>query len=961
MGNVADISPAVDASDIRFGFEPQVCILDVETTGLSSERDAIIEIAIARMEGPDIIDRFTTLVNPERPLHKRITEITTITDADLVDAPTIENVAPQIRDFIKDTPLVAHNAAFDRGFVEAACGELPGPWIDTVELARIAWPHLLAHRLDALVAEYLPDFVDNLHRASADVEALALLWRMMLAEISTYPLDVLSAMATVAEPTKWPAAMWLQLISTYQNGLAGVDKPSAFNLRTVRARCVKEDKQHDFEDAYEHPTLTFPEFTTVASSFSPDELVGKMYPKSEARQEQADMAVEVNDAFTASYHLAIEAGTGVGKSLAYLVPAALAAQQNNITVGIATKTNALSDQLIHRELPLLNEALGGSLRYTALKGYEHYICLRRLDAQLGDKSMVSSLAPYEICFALAWVARNTWGDLSMLNFYWRVDAHRELVARPLDCAKQKCRFYPNFCYLHGARIRARSSHIVVTNHALVCRDAASQATLLPPVRYLVLDEAHGIESEARRQLSAGIDSRELATQIRNYRREHAGLIAQLKRAATGLPKDSTADSPAIDLIAAFETEVADAETLLPELINATAALAASDRPGFSSSEIFIAEPARANAPWQRVEEAASRLLKTITAAAVRGQSVVAAFEESNTELPAAVGDFIRSLMIWQEFAVGIEEILAPSEANRFRYASVMHPRDPARPIHVQLTVAHIEVGSLIAENLLESTNSTIFTSATLAAGNDFAPFLHATGLEKFEDVEPMQMKTIQLASSFDLDEQMRIFIARDMPEPRDPAYHEALERFLYDIHVATKGGVLTLFTSRVDLTKLHTNLRGPLAEQDIPLLAQRDRVGQKRIRDRFVGECNTSLMATKTFWEGFDAVGDTLRCVVIPRLPFKPPTDPLSLARKTIDAQWWEHYMIPDMLIELKQATGRLIRSRSDRGFVVIADSRAANARYADVVQSALPVEPVVATCAEIGEMLCEANSTCGD
>jgi len=937
--NTSIASTASLAASQRFGFEPQICILDVETTGFNPESEDIIEVAIVRMDGPDIIDEFSTFVKPMKPISHFITELTSITNEDVSSAPSIEEIAPQIRAFIGDAPILAHNASFDRSFIEVVCGELPGPWLDSVEITRIAFPHLRAHNQDALVAEFIPEKLKNLHRAIHDVEALARLWRLSLNVISTFDLDILQAMSRVALAKRWPLGEWIRLIAEYQHGIEGIDKPKSFNLRDVRTRQVKPDKQPDFLDAYECESLTFPDFTEVVAALSEDGIAGAMYPSFENRQEQIDMAVEVNDAFAASKHLAVEAGTGVGKSLAYLIPAALVAQRNNITVGIGTKTNTLTDQLINKDLPLLNEALGGTLRYTALKGYENYLCLHKLEGELRELS----LEPYEACVALAWVATHPWGDFESMNFYWKTDARWVLNARSLECSKRKCRFYPNLCYVHGARARARSSHIVVTNHALLFRDSASANALLPPIRYLILDEAHSAENEARRQLAVQVSSNEMRMEINQFLRPHSGLIAQVRRNAA---KAGAREEDVHNAIAQFEMHLTHAESILSSFVQAVNELSTPGRAEqYTSTDVWIEASMRETSAWMAIMGTGNQLQDAILESIKIGRDIITLFEQQDEQPPQIISDFNQALMSWGSFSTSLEEVLGEPADNTYYSAHIYSPRDRRREPSVELTAANIEMGPLIAQRLLASNNSVVFTSATLAAGDEFESFNRSVGLE----VLPQEAyQNIQLPSSFDLERQMKIFIVGDMNSPTEPEYKDQLREFLHEVHLALSGGVLTLFTNRSDLQSLHGQLKDRLEAHDLPLLAQNQKMNLKHIKERFLQEPNASLFATKSFWEGFDAIGETLRCVVIARIPFAQPSDPLAQSRKTIDPQSWDHYVMPEAIIDIKQAVGRLIRSSTDEGFVIITDSRAVHARYAQRIQQALPVEPIIATRQEI-------------
>ena len=246
------------------------------------------------------------------------------------------------------------------------------------------------------------------------------------------------------------------------------------------------------------------------------------------------MARAVLHAFETAGNVAIEAGTGVGKSVAYLVPAAVFATDNRVGVGVATKTNALMDQLVYHELPRLREALGGELRYVALKGYEHYPCLRKLErfaSEFDARSDTERVGAAAVL--LAWVAQSSWGDLDAVNLHWRRDVRAGVQASQADCTRRRCRYYPNLCYLHGVRRRAASAHIVVTNHALLFRDVVAQGGILPPLRHWIVDEAHAAESEARKQLTVGAAHTELSAVLSALHKGRSGLLESVRRAVHG--------------------------------------------------------------------------------------------------------------------------------------------------------------------------------------------------------------------------------------------------------------------------------------------------------------------------------------------------------------------------------------------------------------------------------------------
>ena len=254
--------------------------------------------------------------------------------------------------------------------------------------------------------------------------------------------------------------------------------------------------------------------------------------------------------------------------------------------------------------------------------------------------------------------------------------------------------------------------------------------------------------------------------------------------------------------------------------------------------------------------------------------------------------------------------------------------------------ARLDVGEVLADDLFPRCHSVVFTSATIATGDSFEHFARSVGLDRL----PRECwSACGSRRSYDFERQMAVFVPTDVAEPGTRGYLGDLEALLEGVHRAMGGSVLTLFTNRRDMETLYAALEPRLEARGISLLVQGRGTSAKRLRDEFLADESLSLFATKSFWEGFDAKGDTLRCVVVPKLPFGRPTDPLSKNARRAKARAWQRYYLPEAVLELKQAAGRLIRSSTDTGCLVIADSRVAGGRkrYARDFLSALPVSDV--------------------
>ncbi|MFA5844670.1 MAG: helicase C-terminal domain-containing protein [Coriobacteriia bacterium] len=917
------------AADAVWGFEDEIAVVDVETTGFDPDRDHIIEVAALVARGPEVLGRYATLVDPGVAIPAETTRLTGIGDSDVAGAPRIEAAVTRLGEAVGGRVMVAHNASFDRGFLSRLGGGagLAGGWVDTLELSRIALPRLRSHRLKDLAAAFgvaLPHH----HRAGDDVEALFRVWRVLLAGLQDLPEDVLGAVAALDDGARW------DLRSLLSHHAAARPARSLDLVRTRRSR-VDRDRAEPLHDAAEMDVQP-PDPDRVREAFAAGGLVGAMYDGFETREEQSQMAVGVAEAFAEGRHLAVEAGTGVGKSVAYLVPAALLALDNRIGVGVATKTNTLMDQLVHGELPRLAAALGGGLRYVALKGYDHYVCLRKL-ARLavtpaaGDEELRAATAAL-----LAWTAQTTWGDLEAVNIHLPEAVRRAVVATTGECVKKRCRFYPGLCLLHGARKRACTAHVVVTNHALLFRDLTANGGILPPLRYWVVDEAHSAEAEARKQLSLDASCSELSGLLRGLHQSgRGGYLDALRTRLASSRKSEGADALArLDTLVA---EVGTASTLTASFFDFLKDIGEGigDPGGYGALDIRISPRLRETGTWGTAAGVGRSLLKRLDSVVREGKTLVGALEELGESFAEQRLDLVGQIIGLADQMAGLGAVL-DGESDEYVYrAHIVLRRDvPGERIGAE----PVDVGAMLAEELYPKLTSVVYTSATIAAGDDFSHFERSVGLDRLPEGSHA---TLRLASSYDFERQMAVFVPTDIEEPGSAGSLERLERLLLDVHEAMGGSVLTLFTNRRDMLELYRRLASPLAARGLQLLVQGRGVSRKRLRDEFLADERLSLFATRSFWEGFDAKGDTLRCVVVPKLPFGQVREPLLEERKARDPDWWDRYYLPAAVLELKQAAGRLIRSSTDTGCLVLADGRLVTRGYGRRFLDALPVSDV--------------------
>ncbi len=932
---------ATRAQNATFGLlEEDIVMLDTETTGLSFRTNELIEIAAARMSGGTVVERFQTFVHPTGPIPPEIVALTGIRDVDVVYAPRAEEAVAALADFVGGMPIVAHNASFDRTFVEGVPGgELVSDvWIDSLALSRIALPRLATHRLSDMATAF--GCASVTHRAMDDVDALCGMWRILLVALSDLPAGLMERLSTMHEDVSWA---YRPLFAH----LAGMNPGVRFSLLSVRRELgAQRDGVRRLDAADDGVSLVAPTVEEIDAAFAPGGLVSSLYGSYETRPEQIAMAQEVRTALATSSHRCLEAGTGVGKSMAYLIPELLFARKNGITVGVATKTNALTDQLVSHELPALSSVMPGGVTVASLKGLEHYPCMRRLDAasrvelNASDEEAASDILT-AIAVTYAYACQTVDGDLDALGIRWRTVPRDLLSTTSSECLRRGCPYYPKGCFVHGARSSAACADVVVTNHALLLRDIDSENAILPPIRHWVIDEAHSFDAEARRQWALEVSCEDVQNALQRLGSPERGIIQRIIAGSTKMDAN-TLVAGLLAKAASWVRRSSEEVVVLFDAIHGLVQRAGFG--GYDSTTLWIDAKLRDSAEWAAIESATASVMPVL-------EETIKALEESRATLAAEDAGLAAELQDPQRhlrsFGQALRLIVLEPDSNYVYAAELYRGR---RRISDRLVAELIEVGPQLAQRWYPEAKSVVFSSATMAVGASFEHFEHAVGL----DLLPSEKHgSAQLHSSFDFDNHMSVVVAKDMPEPNDRRYLDSLADLLYDVHVAMMGSVLTLFTNRREMERVYEVVKPRLAAKGLEVACQQRQGSPRRLRERFVSEKSLSLFALKSFWEGFDAAGDTLRCVVVCKLPFATPNEPLVRERELRDRRAWWNHSLPEAVLEVKQAAGRLIRSNTDTGVFVLADSRVVRKRYGSTFMGAMPSRNCITLeCANLGRYI---------
>jgi len=896
--------------------------LDLETTGLDLERDRVTEIGAVRFtEDGQVLETFETLVNPGRPIPQFIQQLTGVTDELVREAPPLEGVADRLREFVGEGPVVGQNIGFDLAHLRRGGVELEVPAIDTAELSRLLLPTAGARGLMEL-ARVLGVEAGDHHRALPDARTAA---------------AIFVALCRRAEALLPAQRLQLaRLVSLHNPALAEVIAGPQWQEIPPGERMTPPIKPpRDLPPLVRREPREPVPVARVRSVF---DAAPRVFEGFEERPQQLRMAEAVAAALADGGHWLIEAGTGVGKSLAYLVPAALHALHNGERVVISTNTIALQEQLLSKDIPALRKMLmaagvireEGELRASLLKGRGNYLCLKRWTAGYA-MSMADPDFAHLGAAMLLWLPETETGDRSELNFdYYDYRTWQRFSAQDTDClTRQNPWVRDGTCFLQRARKAAESAHLLIVNHALLLADLASGGSALPPFDHLILDEAHNLEDQATKQFGGSVSARMVTEALEGiYRRagrdqRESGVAAVLRAFPEGTAKaagdqlEATVTkalacvAPCFEALAEHLPKDADDDRILLDAVRT--------QPAWMATQASLAELDR---QLREVHEQALTAARIVNDTRPVEEPDVLAGE---IESAARKVDDIRN-RLREYLSIGDEETIVWLARDGKTTASVnAAPRD---------------VGPTLWEELFSRRRTVVATSATLAAAGSMEYAAERLGLEN--------PKTLQLGSPFDYEHSTLLAAANDIPEPNEPGYYEAVAQAIIRLTRASEGRALALFTSTAALNRVTDLVRPELEEAGIAVLAQDIDGTARQLIENLRRTPRTLVLGNQGFWEGVDIRGDALSMLIITRLPFAPPTDPVHRARAEQYENPFSQYSLPAAILKFRQGFGRLIRDRNDRGVVAVLDRRIYSRRYGEEFVAALPRCPRIKASSEV-------------
>ncbi len=695
----------------------------------------------------------------------------------------------------------------------------------------------------------------------------------------------------------------------------------------------------------------------LAELLSPDGPIAASLEEYEFRPQQIEMLRAICDSFNEGKIAVIEAGTGTGKTLAYLLPAITYAVSNKERVVVSTNTINLQEQLVNKDLPFLASVLETEFSAVLVKGRTNYACKRKLAEANADLDLFAEERDRsELRAILQWAKTTKDGSKSDLNFVPRSDVWERIQSESDTSLKTKCPFYSE-CFFYTARRKAATANILVANHHLLFSDlalrslyGASENAVLPGYRRIIFDEAHNLEEVATNYFGIRLTYLGLLRMLRQlYRKKkdtEKGLLyflsLKLTKLARRLPHEDLIALQGIiqeDGIAGVEKLSFVLSETMEKLFEHVRHLRAEES-RFGELKLRLTAEVTARPEWQnQILPAVKNLVLAMRRFTARLNRLLAGLEKFQSRLDQSAASLVIDLRARLDrldlAATNIEQVLLVDEPAHVRWLEVKQGYNQTKL--VRLSLSPLEVAALLHETVYKPFKSVVMTSATLTVAGRFDYLRQRLGLDL---VEAGQVEEKALPAPFDYESQALVAIPIDIPDPRAQEFENVIFEFILEAIKISRGRAFVLFTAYGLMNRAHARLKGQIEALGYNLYKQGEE-NRHRLLERFKQDVSSVLFGTDSFWEGVDVHGEALESVIITKLPFRVPSEPIVEARVEAIARRggnaFLEYIVPLAAIKFKQGFGRLIRRKTDRGVVLILDKRVVQKSYGRAFLDSLP------------------------
>ncbi len=868
-------------------------VIDIETTGHTPLKgDRIIEIGIVILEDGMITEEYNQFINPNQPISPFITQLTSITDQDVQNQPPFEHVADKIIQLLSDTILIAHNIQFDLNFlneelIRTGHEKIQPSVIDTVELSRILFPTAPGYKLSEL-AQFLYITHNQPHRAISDALVTADLFLVLYNKIQTLPKEIQHYFLNFSSNLKSDVHL---LISNQTSD-------ESKQLVSINGIILKEMSKGE-----KLPLENIANFQHFLDAFyGKDGYLDKTFEKYEMRKSQLQMSEIIYDHFCRKEHVIIEAETGIGKSIAYLIPAIYEAKKSQKPIVISTSNINLQTKLIEDDLKQLQDMIDFDIRVSLVKGRQHYLSLEKFEKFLHDNDKHSYHHIMVKSIILVWLTETESGDLDEIQLPSKDQQIRQqlIIDQPT-----KSKYWKEYCFYERMKERANNADIIVVNHALLSLELSHKSSILPPYSKIILDEAHHFDMIASRYLGGSLHYFELHAFIQHVEGE----------------------VPTKELGNELETIKYEIDVLFRGLFEFV-------RNSPSNMRSF-SDQGRMQRIWD-ISDKKDKDIYLLIDSIQRTKLYLEQFYTSQQDKKW----FDSYRTEWRKYLDDLHELLLATQEDTVTWLEI--DQNGARNA-VYMKKELFTAAKQLSEKLFNQKESVILTSGTLTINHSFHYYIERLGLNNNE------INCYQLDTHFTYEDNVQIFVPTDFPEltyPNNDPYIYATCEAIISLASQLNGRMLVLFTSYDMLKKVHDLLKESEELIDYMIIAQGITAGSRnRLIKHFQVFQQSILLGTNAYWEGIDIPGNDLSCVVIVKLPFQSPYDPVFVKQSMYYKQQGKNPFVelslPKAVFQFKQGFGRLVRKETDKGIIFVLDHRIMTKQYGTTFIHSIPKVPI--------------------
>ena len=914
---------------------------DFETTGLDVTNDRPIEVAAVLFDKGKPTDRFCTLINPRIPISNLIQEITGITNDMVNDAPLEKDVIDDLLRFLGDHPIVAHNTPFDVSFLQSMAErngkDLPErKYYDTLTLSRAFLFFQPTHNLSA-VSEFFNLSAEGAHRAEKDTENCGEVFVELINEVASYNLNLISSIISFLSPFEIYNKDLFVNIANY------LTKSGNIKTGITTSQLAKPiSKNIFFHDSKKN-------LTNISSQdvFGESGLLSKSFESYELRSNQVEFSEYVENIMCNEGGIGVvEAGTGLGKSMAYLYGSIKYSHShsNDNPVILSCYTKHLQDQLFKNDLPTLSKAIDAPIKAVLIKGRNNYLCKTRLTWLINSsEKMLNGDEAMNLLPVLVWLEHTSTGDLDECPGFTNGFTYRLIGLIHSEqgfCTSSMCAKNEG-CFFGPLRKMAYQANLIVVNHALLISDAQSKAEpgdslgFLPENNAIIIDEAHNLPKAAYHQLTASFDNRSINYILDRIDPKHSHSIrwnSSLRNIASIHPKFEISRSTLQGLGETARTKLKN----FFERMTSNALHHFDEKSKYSTK--FIIEDL--NEHFTPLENEINDFKL-----AVRGlRNHVRKIREDLLDIDETKDDFLELHQLFERGEGSLSDLLILTElitskqnnSNVYWYEGTFRNISGSSQLVLTINMAPIEPGYDIANTIFNNVDHCVLTSATLRTKMTFDYFLNRVGLNEM-DFDGLSTNVFE--SPFSYNDQVNYF----QYSGDDGQRPDVIAKTIVHCHNKFNKRMMVLFTSRAQLENTLKLLKQMNRAIDLPIFAQKRQTSRMGLIRGMKQSPNGILLGTNAFWEGVDLPGDLLEILMIIKMPFDVPTDPIVKAYgRMIESQGGNSFMdyaLPESVIRFRQGFGRLIRTSYDEGIFIVMDDRVISKRYGALFSESIPVQ----------------------